>query len=287
MHTLLGGEQCTWELLTKDEVEARLGYPVTELPRGKDWGNLDVAKVKQWIYIPATIQYTIWSDVYRCEGFVTIEEPTGKISTRGKNAGKPILQVRRVSRGCGKEFVLYDVAMDKETTKVSDEFKCPWCPQKWTSNAATVLRSEPCDVVFQFVGMSRKQNGEPATQRMRRRLTAKEAERIHQIDRSSLKYWVPTTPIVDGEEGSRLLNRGIKTIDQLYTRRNLAAQAKLWHAFGSVSDSRVRDSLQFLFTSVSARNLTRMTRYRKRGNEAMAMRLFLPHWVWLFRNDTE
>ena len=91
MHTLLGGEERTWELLTKAEVEARLGYPVTDLPRDKNWGDLDVAKVKQWVCIPATIQYTIWSDVYRCEGFVTIEEPTGKISTRGKNAGKPIV----------------------------------------------------------------------------------------------------------------------------------------------------------------------------------------------------
>ena len=111
MHTLLGGEERTWELLTKAEVEARLGYPVTELPRDKDWGDLDVAKVEQWVCIPATIQYTIWSDVYRCEGFVTIEEPTGKISTRGKNAGKPIVQKKRVARGCGNEIVLWDVAV--------------------------------------------------------------------------------------------------------------------------------------------------------------------------------
>jgi hypothetical protein len=40
------------------EVEARLGYPVTELPRDKDWSDLDVAKVKQWICMTATIQYT-------------------------------------------------------------------------------------------------------------------------------------------------------------------------------------------------------------------------------------
>jgi len=77
MPTLLGGEERSWELLTKAEVEARLGYPVTEMPRDEKWGDIDVAKVKQWVSSPATIQYTIWSDVYRCEGFVTIEEPTG------------------------------------------------------------------------------------------------------------------------------------------------------------------------------------------------------------------
>ena len=56
-----------------------------------------MAKVEQWVCIPATIQYTIWSDVYRCEGFVTIEEPTGKVSTRGKNVGKPIVTKKRVA----------------------------------------------------------------------------------------------------------------------------------------------------------------------------------------------
>jgi hypothetical protein len=36
--TLLGNEERTWELVTKTEVEARLSYPVTELPRDEDWG---------------------------------------------------------------------------------------------------------------------------------------------------------------------------------------------------------------------------------------------------------
>jgi len=268
----------SWELLSREEVERRLGHPVSELPREKKWNTLDVTSVEKWICIPATIQYTIWSDVYRCEGFINIEEPTGKVSTSGKKIGQAIILKKRVSRGCGHEFALYDVAMDKETTKVSEEFKCPSCSQLWTSDTATVIRSQPCDVVFQFVGNNRKQDGNFSKQRVRRKLTAKEADLIRQIDQSEIKHWVPLTPIVYGEEGSRLLSRGIKTIDQLYTRRNLIAQAMLWSKIDSVADFRIRAALQFLFTSVSARNLTRMTRYRKRGNEAMAMRLFLPHF---------
>ena len=111
-HNLLEEEDRTWELLTKSEVEARLGYSVTELPRGETWHDLDVEKVMQWVCIPGTIQYTIWSDVYRCEGFVTSEEPTGKVSTRGKNAGKAIVTKKRAARGCGREIVLWDVAVD-------------------------------------------------------------------------------------------------------------------------------------------------------------------------------
>ena len=277
--SLLDDQERTWELLTKLQVEERLGYPVSELPRNDDWGNLNVTTVKHWISIPATIQYTIWSDVYRCEGFIPVEEPTGKVSTRGKNAGKAMSQTKRVARGCGKEFVLYDVAMDKETTKVKEEFKCPHCQQVWTTANVTLIRCKPCDVRYQFVGADRNSNGDLATRRVRRGLTAREQSRIQETDTSKPRYWFPKTPVVDGEEGSRLLHRGILTIDQLYTPRSLAAQARLWHEFSSVPDARVRDALRFLFTSVSARNLTRMTRYRKRGNEAMAMRLFVPHFT--------
>jgi hypothetical protein len=34
-------------------------------------------------------QYMIWSDVYRCEGFITVEEATEKISTREKQGNQP------------------------------------------------------------------------------------------------------------------------------------------------------------------------------------------------------
>lgn len=86
-NVLFEDEERTWELLDKADVEERLGYPVTELPRDDAWGDLDVSTVERWICIPATIQYTIWSDVYRCEGFVTIEEPTGRSARGGRMRG--------------------------------------------------------------------------------------------------------------------------------------------------------------------------------------------------------
>ena len=72
-----------------------------------------MAKVEQWVCIPATIQYTIWSDVYRCEGFVTIEEPTGKVSTRGKNAGKPMVTEKARCTWLRGEIVLWNAAVDR------------------------------------------------------------------------------------------------------------------------------------------------------------------------------
>jgi DNA methylase len=152
MHTLLGGEERTWELLTKAEVETQLGYPITELARDKKWGDLEVAKVKQWVCIPAMIQYTIWSDVYRCEGLVTIDEPTGKVSTRGKNTGKLIVQKKRVARGCGGEIVLWDVSVDNPVGDVKEEFHCPVCEQKWTKYDLNYVRAIPVHVALDYTG---------------------------------------------------------------------------------------------------------------------------------------
>jgi len=130
----------TWALLSRDEAEKRLGYSVSDLPPDKAWNDVDVSKIEEWICIPATIQYTIWSDVYRCEGFITIEEATGKTSKRGKNAGKPIIQKKQVARGCGGEIPLWDCAVDHSTATVFETFSCPHCGQEWTLNQLVLLR---------------------------------------------------------------------------------------------------------------------------------------------------
>jgi DNA modification methylase len=276
--TLLGGEELTWELLSKDEVEKRLGYLVSELPRNEVWGDLDVSNVTQWICIPARIQFTIWSDVYRCEGFVKLEEPTGKISTRGKNVGKPITRTKHVSRGCSLEFVLYEVAMDKDSTKVFENFKCPSCNQEWTVDDLTPLRAEPCEVVYQYVGVRTRSDGSFALSKVRRTLTKLDHERLNEIAATPIPYWYPRTPLVPGEQGNPFINRGLNSVDKLYTARNLFASARLWKEFEEVSDGRIRKALEFMFTSISARSLTKMTRYRKRGYEALSLRLFIPHF---------
>lgn len=277
-HTHYGKQD--WELLAKAEVETRLGYPVTELPRDDNWGRLDVANVEQWICIPATIQYTIWSDIYRCEGFVTIEEPTGKISKRGKNAGNPTMNKRSVARGCGQELRLWDVGFDREAKEVRAVFQCPHCNQDWTTENATLLRTAPNEIIYAWEGFKAHCRERIGVIRCQRTLSHRDRQRLAHIESSKTKHWYPSNNLVPGEQGNPFLNRGINTVDRFWTLRNLAALARLWSEFESVSDSRIRQALQFLFTSVSVGICSRMTRYNfgKRGNGAMAMRLFFPHF---------
>ena len=115
------------------------------------------------------IQYTIWSDVYRCEGFVTIEESTGKTSTRGKNAGKPITKKRTVARGCGADVVLWYAMQNPDDLVQSSEkheFCCALCKQLWEKVNLPFVRITPIAADYVFQG------AKSAAVRIRRNITA-------------------------------------------------------------------------------------------------------------------
>jgi hypothetical protein len=244
---LLEEDERTWELLTKDEIETRLGYPVTELPRNEKWRDLDLTSVKHWVCIPANIQYTIWSDVYRCEGFVSIEEPTGKVSTRGKNAGKPMMKKKAVARGCGNDIVLW-YAMpnpDSETTE-SNELCCPKCQIVWEKVDLPFVRITPIatDYTYNDLRESRR--------RERRVLTAKEASRVAEATPDRWPMWYPKQHIYPYRELMTMSanKRGVISAADFYTRRNLAALGLLWREINAVSECRTRSFARFAFTGI-------------------------------------
>ncbi|MCX5676473.1 MAG: DNA methyltransferase [Planctomycetota bacterium] len=246
-HTLLGGEDRTWELITKDEVEARLGYPVTELPRDDKWGDLDVAKVKQWVCIPATIQYTIWSDVYRCEGFITIEEPTGKVSTRGKNAGKPMMKKHAVARGCGSDIVLwYAMANPDQDETESNNVLCPQCGQRWEKVDLPFVRITPIATDYTFGDRRGSQRRE------RRKITARESSRITEATPDRWQVWYPQQQIYPYRELMTMSanKRGVASTADFYTCRNLAALALLWRELNGIAGQSTRVFARFAFTGI-------------------------------------
>jgi DNA modification methylase len=256
----------TWELVDRTEVERRLGYPVTDLPRGKEWGHLDVSTVEQWVVIPATIQYTIWSDVYRCEGFVTIEEPTGKTSTRGKNAGKPIVRKRRVARGCGGEIVLWDVLVDQDSGSVSLTLSCPSCSEPWSKKQLTLLRNVPIRSILLPERALREKGESTRAPRLSRLLTTREREALERIDADDIPSWYPSGQIDVGREMMRhgLLGRGIRNYRDFYSFRLLRALARVWAEISLCRDPRVQDALRFSFTSILHRS-SRLHRLRPSG----------------------
>jgi len=252
--TLLGNEERSWELLTKAEVEARLGYSVTELPRCEGWGEHDVSKVERWVCLPATVQYTIWSDVYRCEGFVTLEEPTGKVSTRGKNTGKPIMAKKRVTRGCGAEIVIWEVAVNS-TGEVAETFNCPGCKAEWKKVHLSRLGAVPVVVNLTAVGIKQTRKGVEAKRiRYERRISAREGAALNAIQMKTIPYWTPETEMdTKGPQYRRnaLQVRNIKKVTDFWTPRNLWAYASLWQRASSAPDPRIAKALRFALTGIA------------------------------------
>jgi DNA modification methylase len=243
LHTMFGDEERTWELLTMTEVEKRLGFSVTELPRDEKWKDLDLTTVKEWVCIPSSVQYTIWSDVYRCEGFAKIEELTGKISKRGKNAGKPIMRKQSVARGCGKDIVHWEVAVDPQTEEVSEDFKCPHCQQPWQKLSLELKETVPICSAYEFLNIRGK------VQRVRRRFTSRELSFL-----SSLQI---TKDMRDFElDPKRELmtmgpnKRGVKRFADFFTPRNFIALNALLQSIQVTADIRTRGALFFAFTSI-------------------------------------
>ncbi len=259
----------TWELLTRADVESRLGYPVTELPRESAWGELDVAKVDEWVCIPAMIQYTIWSDVYRCEGFVTVQEPTGKISTRGKNAGKPMVQKKRSARGCGHEIVLWNVAVDDPTGSVRDDFLCPSCSQQWTKYDLDFVKAVPVHVAIDFTRLSGTDG------RYYRKVSRRDLDNVARIEGETIRDWFPDDVIYPHRElmSMGVTKHGVSRISDFYTPRNLRALARLW---AEASRVKLNTSMLFLITSTFS-HIERTTRYkfRRGGNSSLAGLLYI------------
>ena len=252
----------SWTLLSRSDVEQRLGYPVSDLPRDHAWKDRDVSQAEEWICIPATIQYTIWSDVYRCEGLVTIEEPTGKTSKRGKNAGKPIVTKKRVARGCGAEIVLWLAALDTNTGGLQDVFCCPSCNAEWSKRSLSLTGSAPVRVTLKFFTV---RNKEATTTRKVSRSELNRVEEIHQT---------PPITVPDGVEakidlGREMmrhgnLKRGLTQIRDFYTPRNLRALAILWRYAVQSETPRLVSAIQFTLTSI-INTSSRMRFYRPSG----------------------
>ena len=266
---LVGEAPRTWELIDRVEVEHRLGYSVNELRRNNEWADVNLSAVEGWISIPATIQYTVFSDVYQCEGLVTLEEATGNLSRRGKLAGKPIIRKSRVARGCGKEFTLWEAAVDFSARTVANSFKCPYCQQDWEKRQLQKSGQTPVLVRYEYQGLNPNTVSDAPlrTTRKDRVPTRLELRRLEQIASDEIPSWYPTLELDMGREMMRhgMGKQGLSTVAEFWTPRNRRALAMLWNEIQATSSIRVRKMLLFAFTAIIFRVSRRRIVYFPEG----------------------
>jgi DNA modification methylase len=190
--------------------------------------------------IPATIQYVIWSDVYRCQ--------PKKRDTK-KHPKNP--------DGCGAEIVLWDAAVDSETGQVKETFACPYCPETWSKVELPLLRSVPVVTNYTYIDPETRKS-----HRVEHRVTEFDLNRLREIADREIPYWYPKTLFEDTREMWRGVHRdaGITRVCDFYTKRNLWALSRWW-AESLERSMRLRSGIQFLLTSVML-NISRMLKYR-------------------------
>lgn len=133
---------------------------------------------------------------------------------------------------CGREFVLWDVALDKEAGKVKDVFNCPQCgaalKKKDCEHAveqrfdyelgeiSSIIKQVPVLINYSYNG-----------KRFNKAPDAEDFALIEKIYSTPLQAWVPTDRMCEGSESRRNDKSGIKYVHQFFTRRNLIVLSEL------------------------------------------------------------
>ncbi len=185
------------------------------------------------------IAYTIWSDVLAC----------------------PM---------CGSGASIWERGVDRTSGLVAGCLTCDTCGSNWRRRGARRIDSVPSWIVTDC----------RACGRLERAVDPIDIARLDAIASSSLTHWVPTTPIGPDREmfvRSALGLRGIASVTDFYTPRNLRALASLWAAVQSEPDDRLRQTLALAFTN-TAWHGTIMRRYNARGGQRpLTGTLYVPH----------
>lgn len=185
------------------------------------------------------INYTIWSDVFKCSF-------------------------------CGHEYIYSDLAVNFNNDILRNEYNCVSCGAILSKDSSEKVFRKIFDDSLQTHIEIPKQSPVLISYILGRkkkikRINAKDYRLIEKIDDYKSKYWFPTSPLMfKGEEFGDLwragYHKGYIHSHNFYTKRNLLALSGLFDEIEKVKDTRLRNALKFVFTSVYSRS-HRMNRY--------------------------
>jgi DNA modification methylase len=164
-----------------------------------------------------TINYTVWSDVFICPY-------------------------------CCNEYVFWEVALDKKSGKVFDEYSCPTCNAKVTKKTSQRAMNIFFDDSIGENIIQAKQvpvwiNYSVGGKRYEKTPEIADLELIEKIESLAIPYWFPSDRMPEGDESRRNDKAGITHIHHFYTKRNLWALACLW---SKSQKSKLKSQILFL-----------------------------------------
>lgn len=188
---------------------------------------------------------------------------------RTTHLGKPVGQINYVvwsdvfvCNTCGKEFVYWKAALDKENKCLRDEFYCPHCHTMHTKNTAVrafetvyddflgdtvrINKSVPVYIAYSAEGKRFEKDAEQY-----------DIDLVESIKSQHCKYFAPTYELPEGYNTQQPKKaQNINYVHQFYTKRNLIALSTF---FAKIQSSALPNKLKFIFTGMVNRS-TKMNR---------------------------
>jgi DNA modification methylase len=227
-----------WQLVGRSEVEEYLGISPEDT-------------TDQWLRIPATLVYVVWSDVYLCEGVKTIEEVSDRINRR---TGERVMDKRRVTRGCGRQIVARGTNDRTDDDGNNAFLRCPHpdCDERWMKGRIQRVDVVPVEECLEFTGLTMVRGHlEPKRFRVTRPISANQSRSIAELKSRAIPHYHPTVAV--NKNGPRyrrdsLAGKHVQSYPDFFTHRNLWALSLVWNEIDK-ADERVRSALRFCFTS--------------------------------------
>lgn len=178
------------------------------------------------------INYVVWSDVFVCSN-------------------------------CSSEIIFWDVAVDRNSKCVFEEFECSNCKTIHTKRSLTDALQTVYDHTLKKTIQSKKRypvliNYTYANKRFEKRADEADFNVLKQIDEYQLDNWIPLDYLIQGDEIDRLKNESITNIFQLFPKRSLIILSE-FNKFCK-DDNR----LKILFTAI-LQNSSWLYRWRANG----------------------
>jgi 16S rRNA G966 N2-methylase RsmD/predicted RNA-binding Zn-ribbon protein involved in translation (DUF1610 family) len=200
-----------------------------------------------WLYdtrdpdgAPATIRYTIWSDVLVCPA-------------------------------CGTETSYWDAAVREDPLKLAEQYTCPGCGTLTMIAACKRATEQGYDTLLRAQTMRKRRApvrvyGRTARKTWKRPIDAFDHEVTDQAAVAKVPASAPNVEITWGDLYRSGYHTGISHLHHFYTPRNFLAVSVLWDLIAQF-DQDLRDALRLLVLSFNATHSTLMTRVVVKQNQ--------------------
>jgi len=200
-----------------------------------------------WLYdthdahgAPATIRYTIWSDVLACPR-------------------------------CAAEVSYWDAAVRANPLELAKEYLCPGCDRTTKISACRRVTEQAADPLLERKSELRRRvpvciYGRTGRTTWKRPVDKADRDVIERAASTAIPAGAPNAEIVWGDLHRAGYHSGISHLHHFYTPRNFLAIAVLWDLIEQF-DQDLRDALRLLVLSFNATHSTLMTRVVVKQNQ--------------------